>query len=445
MARIFKPSKPALPGPTELKITALSTDCEGIAYHQNKTVFVAGALPGERVGVSFTGATKGSLQARIAVRNESSADRAELACEYANRCGGCDFMHVLAERQIELKQALVLDKLAQQAGLVPVEVAAPIRSDPWHYRSKARLATWRGKDNRWYLGYREGGSKQVVNIDHCPVLVPRLDRLLQPLQNWLARASADCRLGHLDLFSSDGCIGVLMRLLAPLPAGDFDSLHALAEQEAFDLWLHLDQPELISPEQTPNPAYSYRLPSKNVQLSFKPWDFTQVNQKVNVDMVGQAMAWLETGVAIESRRLALDLYCGIGNFTLPLASMFCRVIGVELFDEMVVRGRANAQQNGIENALFVGADLALEASKAAFRDLEIDAAVLDPPRAGAHGVIQFLSEKRVPKLLYVSCNPATLVRDAKQLAMAGYKLHRFGAVDMFPNTKHTETMSLFTL
>lgn len=444
MARIFKPQQTQLPQPDWVTVKALSGNCDGVAHYKNKTVFVAGALPGETVLVKFTGKVKGNYKADIQSIRTASTHRVEPVCSYYERCGGCDFMHVAAKQQAILKQSLVLDSLRMNAHLVPTHIDAPITSQPSGYRSRTRLSLWR-KNKRWVLGYRAKSSKEVVPVESCMVLSPRLERLLSPLQKWVATVNPNRALGHIELFEGDKSAGIMLRCSDQLSSAERSDLVQICEEFQVDLWLKIGQAAARFIDESRKPIYRYHLKQAEVSILFQVEDFTQINFQVNEAMVSRAIQWLAKVAQNGAFEEVLDLYCGIGNFTLALSTIAKKVTGIELFPEMVARATSNAGENGIKNAFFAGADLSDAKDVKALNFSEVDAALIDPPRAGAKDVIQLLAEQKVPWLLYVSCNPQTLVRDARILQGCGYQLERFCVLDMFPQTKHIESMGLFRL
>lgn len=446
MAKIFRPKPQPLPSAQELTIRALSPEGRGIAQLGKQTVFCENALPGETVTAKFVARTGQQLQAVAIDHLQTSVDRVQPGCNYAGQCGGCEWLHIQANRQIELKQQLLLENLWRQAKLEPRELAPAIASSPWEYRNRARLAVWRGADRQYTLGFRALSSKQVVPVEQCLVLVPELSALIPELRHWMVSNGASRALGHVEVLSDEQRKAVLLRLNQPLSDKAQQAVLTLAKTLEFDLWLQPQDEPLQCISSSAPPLYSYRLHEFNVTIDYSVTDFTQVNSRVNERMVAQACDWICPQSSPNNSALGrvLDLFCGVGNFSLPLATMAKQVVGVELSASMVERAAINATQNGMDNALFVGADLNQDPGSADWARESFEAALLDPPRSGAKEAVGFLEKLAVPRLVYVSCNPATFTRDAKMLAAAGYCLDRLGVMDMFPQTKHTESMALFT-
>lgn len=444
MARVFKPLKAKLPPPTTVTVQSLSHDGEGVGHYNKKVVFVTGALPGEIVEIKFTSFAKGVYRAATQAIQHRSEGRVDPKCAFYGRCGGCDLMHLADSKQVEHKQATVLSQLEKGAELIPKDIDIPILSKPWRYRSKTRLALWR-KGKRWRLGYRAKHSKDVVEIDDCLVLAEALAQLIQPLRAWLNTVDVSRDLGHFELFESDQAKVIMLRCGEPLAAQEKDSLVQLCREFQVDLWLKVGSGPASAILASPQVSYQYALPGLPGPIEFGPEDFTQINRTVNRSMVGKAKRWLQEVNQNKPFRGLLDLFCGVGNFTLPLSSIADFVTGIELHPDMVGQGKINALNNGIKNAYFVGLDLHSGQDSFGVDFERYDAVLLDPPRAGAFEILVRLVEYRIPWLLYVSCNPSTLIRDAAMLAGRGYRLERFCVLDMFPHTRHIETMVLFRL
>lgn len=427
---------------SNLAIERLSHDGRGISRWQGKTLFVEGALPGELVNGRLV-----HEQSRYA---EAVADKILLAapervappCGYYDRCGGCQFQHLAPEHQLQAKQAALLDQLQRTAGLVPKRLLAPIESVSHGYRSRARLGVWYPRGGGVTLGFRQRRSRELVDIGHCLVLDPVIDRLLQPLSGWLSNLQSRAAISHIELIATQEGSAVVLRQMKPLAEPDLIALGQLGEREQALLWLQdtNEGPLKALSGELCDPRLSYKLPEFNLELEFHPRDFTQVNARVNGAMVAQAMALLQPGP--EDR--VLDLFCGIGNFTLALARFAGQVVGVEAVESMVLRGRENARRQGLDNLEFIAADLTqLSGAVLSKRVGKVSALLLDPPREGAREILAGIGQLAPERLVYVSCNPATLARDAGLLAQQGYRLEAAGVLDMFPHTSHVESMALF--
>ncbi len=425
----------------EFVVDRLGHDGRGIASWNGKTLFIKGALPGERVSARLVRDHSRYTEARIDKLLEPSPERVTAPCPHFANCGGCQLQHLPVDQQLVFKQKAVLDQLELWGGVKPKRVLPPITSSDRGYRRCARVGVSYGDGGEVTLGFRQQNSHQLVDIDSCLVLAPELERLLQPLKSWLASLDSPA-VTHIELLQSADISALVLRHVEPLTAADLAGLKNLASAQAFTTWLQPGEASDLRDldGQPVNPRLTYELPEFDLSLRFHPQDFIQVNPEVNARMVAQAIELL----SLKGSERVLDLFCGIGNFTLPLARRCAQVIGIEAVDSMVARGRENAAAEGIANAEFMAADL-LKLSEHRLQQTcgKVDAVLLDPPRDGAKEIISKLGQLSPKRIVYVSCNPATLARDAKVLAEAGYQLDSVGVLDMFPHTSHVESMALF--
>ncbi len=438
----FQPSggekKPQIPTGKKqrLSIQRLANDGRGIAFHDNRTWFVEGALPEEDVEARVLNARSQIVEARTERVLTASAQRRAEPCPHARVCGGCNLQHLSATDQLELKQRSLAEQLSRVALVEPRQWAAPLSGPEFGYRRRARLAVrWDNKARQLAVGFRASVSQDIVSIRECPVLVQPLQRLLPDLLAVLHALDKPQAIGHLELFSGTS-EAVLVRHTAALAIPDLHRLSGFAEAKHVQLWLQ--------GEGAPQPldaAYrlGYRLPAWDLELAWRPGDFVQVNAPVNEAMVAQALDWL----APEAGERVLDLFCGLGNFSLPLARRGAQVVAVEGVGEMVERARTNAEHNGLDTAHFYQADLSKPLARAEWAKDGFAAVLLDPPRDGALEIVRQMTTLGARRVVYVSCNPATLARDAAELIAQGYQLKRAGMLDMFPQTAHVEAMALF--
>lgn len=419
-----------------LQIERLANDGRGIAHEGGRTWFVSGALAGETVEARVLAARSQVVDARVERLLEASALRRPPACALAGRCGGCTLQHLPHAEQLALKQRSLAEQLQRQAGLTPAQWAAPLVGAEFAYRRRARLAIrWDAKARQLEVGFRAVASQAIVELDSCPVLVQALQPLLAALPGVLRSLRKPQALGHAELFHGTAS-ALLVRHTQALPEEDCAALRALCAAHDAQLWWQGEgEPE---PDQ-PGQALGYRLETDELTLAWRPGDFIQVNAAVNELMLAQAMDWL----APQADERVLDLFCGLGNFALPLARRCAEVVGVEGVAAMVERAAANAAANGLDNAHFFRADLSEPLQQAPWVRGGFAAVLLDPPRDGAAAVVGQLRGLGARRVLYVSCNPATLARDAALLAQQGYRLQRAGILDMFPQTAHVEAMALF--
>ena len=420
----------------KLCIERLASDGRGIAFVEGRSWFVAGALAGEEVEARVLAARAQVVEARSERVLIPSALRREPACAHAGRCGGCTLQHLPHAEQLALKQRSLAEQMQRQAGVEPDEWAAPLTGPELGYRRRARIAVrWDVKGKRLEVGFRAAASQDIVAIDDCPVLVQPLQPILRALPALLRTLDKPQALGHVELFHGTQA-ALLLRHTAPLGEADLQRLRAFCAEHQAQLWLHgAGEPEPDVPEQ----RLGYRLEPWNLELQYRPGDFVQVNGAVNQAMVEQALDWL----APQTGERVLDLFCGLGNFALPLAQRVGEVVAVEGVQAMVARARENAAANGLGNLHFFQADLSKPLAGAPWAAHGFAAILLDPPRDGAFEVVKEIHRLGAQRLVYVSCNPATLARDAAELVRQGYRLKRAGILDMFPQTAHVEAMALF--
>ncbi|AZE56670.1 23S rRNA (uracil(1939)-C(5))-methyltransferase [Pseudomonas synxantha] len=419
-----------------LTIERLANDGRGIVFFEGRTWFVNGALAGEEVEARVLGAHGKVVEARTERVFQASELRRPAPCAHVGRCGGCSVQHLPHEEQLALKQRMLAEQLSRVAGVEPQEWAAPLSGPEFGYRRRARVAVrWDAKAKKLEVGFRAVASQDIVAIDDCPVLVQALQPIMQRLPNMLRRLSKPQALGHVELFSGSS-IAVLLRHMAPLSEADVQILKEFCAFHDAQLWLHGEgQPEPVEP----GLALGFRLDAWDLELAYRPGDFVQVNDGVNQAMVAQALEWL----APQSDERVLDLFCGLGNFALPLARQAREVVAVEGVQAMVDRAALNAASNNVHNVQFYQADLSRPLTDAEWAKQGFSAVLLDPPRDGALEVVRKLATLGAKRLVYVSCNPATLARDTVELVKQGYRLKRAGILDMFPQTAHVEAMALF--
>ena len=436
MARFFQPKKK-----TQLETKHQSVLVErmdhngaGIAYQKNKPIFIDGALPGEQVVIQLTESKSKFSRAKLIKLLKPSELRFKPFCKHFNQCGGCHLQHLGYSSQVEHKSQS-LTHLMSQYQTTNTEVAKPIVGDETGYRRRARISLFVDKKTQQFqFGFRKKQSKQIENITNCAVLAPRLNVLLPKLKNLLNTFSSLTSLGHVELVLGDTGPVMVLRHLKPLVEKDEQALIALAKAEGATLYTMPETDKLIRLIGDA-PAYS----ETGVTLPFEPNHFIQVNQKVNQQMVAQAIEWLEP----QADERVLDLFCGLGNFSLPIAQQSAFVVGVEGVDEMVQQATSNATLNQLSNTEFYQANLEEELSSQPWAKERFDKILLDPARAGAGGIVDQISGLGAKRVVYVSCNPATLARDSESLEKQGYQLAKLGMLDMFPHTSHLESMALF--
>ncbi|WP_407311560.1 23S rRNA (uracil(1939)-C(5))-methyltransferase RlmD [Pseudomonas sp. nanlin1] len=419
-----------------LTIERLSSDGRGIAFFEGRTWFVSAALAGEEVEARVLNAHGKVVEARVERVLQANPVRRAAPCQHFARCGGCSVQHLPHSEQLALKQRHLAEQLARVAGVEPVQWALPLVGPEFAYRRRARVALrWDAKARRLDVGFRAEASQDIVAIHECPVLVQALQPIMTGLPQLLQAFAKPQVLGHVELFSGTAT-AVLLRHTAPLAEPDLAALRAFCQQHEAQLWL---QGEGLPTADLPGQVLSFGLEPWNVELVYRPGDFAQVNETVNTAMIAQALEWL----APTANERVLDLFCGLGNFALPLARQAREVVAVEGVASMVERAAANAASNGLNNVAVFQSDLSQPLSVSGWAAQGFSAVLLDPPRDGAFEVVRKVSELGAERLLYVSCNPATLARDTVELLRQGYRLKRAGILDMFPQTAHVEAMALF--
>ncbi|WP_044873829.1 23S rRNA (uracil(1939)-C(5))-methyltransferase RlmD [Pseudomonas sp. LFM046] len=419
-----------------LVIERLAHDGRGIAFVDGRTWFVAGALLEEEVEVRVLTARSQVVEARTERVLNASPLRRVPPCAHAGQCGGCTLQHLPHAEQLALKQRTLAEQLARVADLSPAEWVAPLVGTEFGYRRRARIAVrWDAKARQLDVGFRAASSQSIVAIKDCQVLVQPLQPLMRDLPEMLHGLDKPQAIGHVELFHGTDS-AMLLRHTQPLGEADLQRLRDFCAAHQAQLWLHGEgDPQ---PDQ-PAARLGYRLERWNLELEYRPGDFVQVNAAVNEAMVEQALDWMKP----QPGERVLDLFCGLGNFALPLARQVREVVAVEGVDAMVERARGNAAANGLDNLHFFQADLSNPLADAAWAGQGFDAVLLDPPRDGAFEAVRQIAATGARRVVYVSCNPATLARDSAELVKQGYQLKKAGILDMFPQTAHVEAMALF--
>lgn len=424
------------------EIVDLAHDGRGVARVEGKTVFIDDALPGERVEWSRSKRGSNFDEGRLVRVLEPAADRVEPRCAHFGVCGGCALQHLAPLRQLEFKQRLLFEALTRMGKVTPAEMLPPLHGGVWNYRRRARLAArWVPKKDRTVVGFRERSTSFVADVKRCEVLLPPVDSLIEPLSLLLTALSVRNRVPQIEVAIADNAVALVVRILEDLTPHDRELLLQFARDHKVQVYLQRGGYETIAPLSDVTPL-EYRLPQFDVTMRFQPNDFIQVNGELNVRMVARAVELLAPAAGEQ----LLDLFCGLGNFSLPLARSGAHVVGVEGDAGLIARARANAALNGIDNAEFVCGDLAQPtAGDAAWAKRAYDKVLLDPPRAGAQEVLPILARCGAKQVLYVSCHPGTLARDAGILVHEhGFTLRAAGVMDMFPHTAHVESAALFT-
>lgn len=455
------PQTPSETADEEGVVAALTHEGEGI-IRGGKTAFVLGALPGERIRFRRTKRHKQHDDARLIEVLERAADRADPRCAHFGICGGCALQHLAPESQLATKQLELRDNLERVAQVMPDTWLEPLRGPVWNYRRRARLgAKYVTKKGRVVVGFRERLAPYVAALDRCEVLAAPADALITPLSEMLTGLSIRERLPQIEVAVADNAVAMVLRVLSPPTPADLSKMREFERSHGVRLYLQpagLDSVARLTQEpggqkaEAPPPAeppLTYRLAKFDINLEFTPTDFIQINAPINEALVSRAIELLEP----EPTDSVLDLFCGLGNFTLPLARRAGRVVGVEGDRELVKRARDNARRNGIETAEFHVADLfqvpgdtpatappwAHPSSGPRYSHI-----LLDPPRAGAREMLSTVARLGPKRVLYISCHPGSLARDIGMLVhQYGFRLRAAGVLDMFPHTTHVESLALF--
>ncbi|MCJ8336934.1 MAG: 23S rRNA (uracil(1939)-C(5))-methyltransferase RlmD [Pseudomonadales bacterium] len=426
-----------------LDIDNLSLEGRGVAKHAGKTVFVDGALPGERVRVKITKQHKSYDEASLVNIEFASSERITAACQHYNHCGGCQLQHLAPTAQLQHKQDAVLALLQHMAKIEPVEIAPPLSGEAFNYRRSARIGVNRlSQSATAIVGFRRRHSSKLLQISNCIVLPQHLSGLFDQLRSTLELIENAKAITHIEYLQGDDCGALTFRCKATLSADSQTLLSSLLKKFKLQGFLRYDQG--IEPLSGNTGQLSYSI--NGLRLNFQPGDFLQVNASVNQQMVDRAMDWL----ALDDTDKVLDLFSGLGNFSLPIANKVAKLVGIEGRDTMVQRATDNAANNQINNCQFYSGDLSAEISQQPWFAQPYNKIILDPPRSGAQQLIKNLmqrsdaGEAQSPShILYIACDPSSLARDAQLLASLGYQMQKFCVMDMFPNTAHIEAMALF--
>jgi 23S rRNA (uracil1939-C5)-methyltransferase len=441
MARIFKPSIKRKPvssdkAPARLLIDSFSIEGRGVAKHQSKTVFVEGALPEEDVSVAHYRRHKRYSECSVKKVLSPSAYRVKPTCSYFGVCGGCQLQYLATSQQVLYKQTAVINDLVHHLGTDDFQVLEPIASSE-NYRSRARMVV----SQHAQLCFRKKQSDQLVPITQCQVFSSTLQPFVPTIQHWLNSLSPRSGVTHIEFVDSHKGVAIVVRHVKPLSLVDRQQLQDVCDTHLAQVWFQPEKGGALNDAKGSlcDPRLFYDLPKYDIQISFHPSDFTQVNQAVNLQMVDQAISWLD----LKPSDKVLDLFCGVGNFTLPIALHVAAVIGIEGVATMSQRATDNASLNQIENAVFKTKNLDADNLGLALESFSVNKFLLDPPRSGALKVCEQLTQSGVESGVYISCNPTTFIRDIIILRNNGFKLKAIRMLDMFLHTSHIETMALF--
>jgi 23S rRNA (uracil1939-C5)-methyltransferase len=423
------------------EIESLDQEGRGVARLDGKTVFVDGALPGELVLLRRTRFQRRHDEAVVVEVQRASPERVTSRCPHYGVCGGCSLQHLDHGAQLAAKGRVFAETLARIGGVTPGEWLPPLTGPTFGYRRRARLGCkFVEKKGKVLVGFRERGSPLLADLASCAVLAPPVGALIAPLAELIGTLDLRRRVAQIEVAVGDNAAALVLRVLDDPEPPDLERLREFESRHGVALYLQrggLDTVQALSPPAVP---LRYELPGLPTGIEFAPTDFVQVNGELNRLMVAQAIELLEP----RPTDRVLDLFCGLGNFSLPLARRTAAVIGVEGDAALVARARANAARNGIGNAEFHAANLAAESQTGDWACARYDLVLLDPPRAGAREILPVATSSRPRRIVYVSCHPGSFARDAGILTgELGYRLAAAGIMDMFPQTSHVETIALF--
>tara|TARA_B110000503_G_C7103855_1_gene395042 strand:+ start:20 stop:1327 length:1308 start_codon:yes stop_codon:yes gene_type:complete len=423
-------------------IVDLLHDGRGVGRIKGKAYFVEGGLPGESVEFQVTNEKRNYAEGRIRSISLASEHRVVPDCKHFFRCGGCSLQHLEHQQQIEFKQNQVLNSF-ERANVKPESLLRPLSGSQWSYRRRARLAVQRARDGQFIIGFRNSGSRRIEPITECLVLDKPLAALLIVLPQWLKLLPADIAIFEIELVSADNAIAIALEASRRLKDDELavvvKGIQSLGET-ALQLWWKVGKNGHFRRLDGGAEQLYFKL-SGNLKFYFEPGQFIQVNGDINAKMVDQMLRLVSPSLS----GVAVDLFCGTGNLSLPLSKQFKQVIGVEGLDGLVVGAAKNALENEITNTQFFTADLTKKNSLNQIEEIPklLDLVVLDPPRSGALDVMPWVAESGAKQVIYISCHPSTMARDAKYLLDAGYTIKDLGVLDMFPHTAHVEAMALF--
>lgn len=426
--------------PFVVRIEDLTHEGAGVARRDGKTVFVEGGLPGEEVECVYT-ARRGRRDEARAIRVlQAAPDRVEPRCAHFGLCGGCVLQHLDPDSQRNIKQRWLLDSLTHIGRIEPGRVLEPMAGPVWGYRRRARLGVkWVEKKGRVLVGFRERRGPYLADLHRCEVLDARVGGLLDDLARLVESLSVRERLPQIEVAGGDAAMALSFRVLSAPSERDLARLRAFGERCGTAIYLQPGGPDSARPLTDNAPPLRYGLPDFDLEFEFEPPHFIQVNAAVNRCLIARACELLEVG----PNDRVLDLFCGLGNFSLALARRARFVVGVEGDPALVESATRNAARNGIGNAAFFAADLAGPLDGQPWLQEGYDKAVLDPPRSGALELLPHLAASGARRVVYVSCHPATLARDVGELARRfGYRLECAGVLDMFPHTAHVESIAV---
>jgi 23S rRNA (uracil1939-C5)-methyltransferase len=427
--------------PLEAEIIDLAQDGRGVAKVSGKTVFIDGALPGEVVRFNVFKRRRQFDEAQLVDIVSSSPDRTEPLCKHFGVCGGCSLQHLKPQAQLSAKQQQLLDAFRHIGGVVPQRLLEPLKGPQWAYRRRARLGVkYVTKKGRVLAGFREKNKPYLADIQRCEILVEPQALLARELAALAESLSIRDKLPQVEVAAGDTHTALVLRVMAAPSADDLQKIACFGAAQGVQIFLQTGGLDTVRALEEGYAPLSYSVDGGQVNIEFSPVDFIQVNRDINVGMVDAAIRLLQPG----PEDVLLDLFCGLGNFTLPLARRARQAVGVEGDPALVAKARANAARNGIGNAEFAAENLFEPAKFGAWAKQRYDLVLLDPPRAGAVELLPCVAQWQPRRVVYISCHPGSLARDTGILVRdLGFTLTEAGVMDMFPHTTHVESIAVF--
>ena len=428
---------------TRVTIDSLDQEGRGIAHADGKVIFIEGALTGEEVSYASYRKKPAFELAQMTTLHRAASIRVEPKCAHYGVCGGCSMQHLDARVQVAVKQRILEDSLARIGKVTPENIMPAIYGQSWGYRERARIsAKYVIKKQKMLVGFHERRSSYVADMQSCEILAPKIAGLIKPLADLFEGLTIREQLPQVEVAVGEHVDVLVLRIMAPLSVGDEAALRVFADLHKVQFWLQTKGPETVVPFYPLDaPALSYSLPEFAITMPFAPGEFTQVNSELNRVMISRAIRRLEPKAG---ERIA-DFFCGLGNFTLPIARSGAEVLGIEGSDALVKRAAQNAGFNGLSaNTKFQAMNLFEMTEELLLSMGKYDKWLIDPPRDGAMELVKSITPAIAPyRIVYVSCNPATLARDAAELVQRGYVLKSAGVMNMFPQTSHVESIAVF--
>jgi len=437
MANFFKPSekKENKGRSLTLNVERLDNNGQGVARYNKKPVFISGALAGEKIVAKIVEQKGKYSRAKIISVLDASVHRVKARCRHFSSCGGCDLQHLDYSQHIAFKQQKVASLFSRNNVNSKLPWHKAILGEPWNYRRKARIGVQYDKTGQVTIGFRQRSTNNLIAIKNCPVLMKSADNIFAELIKVMADLTLTQAIGHIEVIATQH-ITLVIRQLKPLNESDTKIWQLYADKNQWGIFI--DNGKQVEPL-TPVRRLHYPL-INNIEIDFEVQHFIQVNHDVNVKMVQQAITWL----SLNCDDIVLDLFCGLGNFSLPIAKNVAHLVGIEGVQLMVDQADKNAKKNNINNCSFYQADLNSEWGEVSWAALKFNKVLLDPARAGAYEAVQQITKMNIAEILYVSCDPATLAKDSEYLIGQGYQIEKIALMEMFSQTKHIETMVLFS-